>query len=107
MNAGEISELSRNVICSGFEKSRSGLTRYRFELGCAVYNVHDPARVDANTTLPSGAKTGSKLCTRTLLARRPPSLVSWRQVPPATSSSQRSRPLVALGRAAKITLVPS
>jgi hypothetical protein len=61
MNAGEISELSRNVICSGFEKSRPGPTRYRFELGCAVYSVHEPARVDANTTLPSGAKTGSKL----------------------------------------------
>ena len=57
----------------------------------------------------SGANTGSKLCTRTLvpLTIRPASLVSLVQVPPATSSIQRSSPLAAPGRAAKTTLVAS
>ena len=57
----------------------------------------------------SGANAGSKLWTRTFVPDtiRPLSFVSWVQVPPATSSIQRSSPLAAPGRAAKTTFVPS
>ncbi len=109
MKAGLISELSRNVICSGFEKSRVGPTRNRSALGWKVFSVRVPARVDANTTLPSGANAGSKLWTLTPAPPtvRPLSLVSWVQRPAATSSIQRSSPDEAPTRAANTTFVPS
>ena len=107
MNAGDSSELSRKVICWGFEKSSAGPTRKRSALGRKFLSVSVPARVDANTTLPSGANTGSKLCTRTLGVPiiRPASLVSRLQVPAPTSSSHRSRPVAAPTRAAKMSLL--
>ena len=108
MNAGAISELSSQVICSGFAKSPPGATRNRSELGRRFLSVIDPARVDANTMVPSGANTGSKLCTRTSFDVLPPSVVSLRQVPvPPPSITYRFRPSDAPARAAKISCVPS